>query len=103
DLDPAKVALATEMGADRAVVRSDDVEATITSFTGGVGVDAVLITAATSSNDPIELAGAICRDRGRVSMVGAVRMEVPRESYYMKELELRLSRSYGPGRYDPEY
>ncbi len=103
DLDPAKVALARELGAEAAVVRSDDVGAAVATFTGGIGVDGVIITAATSSNDPIELAGEICRDRGRVTMVGAVRMDVPRQDYYMKELELRLSRSYGPGRYDPQY
>jgi polar amino acid transport system substrate-binding protein len=63
----------------------------------------VAITAASSSNDPIELSAEICRDRGRVVMVGAVGMDIPRTPFYMKELELRLSRSYGPGRYDPEY
>jgi predicted dehydrogenase len=103
DLDRSKVALARELGAEASVARSDDVQAAVAGFTGGIGVDAVLITAATSSNDPIELAGEISRDRGRVSLVGAVRMDVPRESFYMKELELRLSRSYGPGRYDPAY
>src|SRR5690606_5313453 len=60
-------------------------------------------TAATESNDPIELAGEISRDRGTVSVVGAVKMDVPRKVYYEKELQLRLSRSYGPGRYDPPY
>jgi predicted dehydrogenase len=103
DLDPAKVRHALELGADAAVVRTDDVLAAVKDFSDGFGVDAVVIAAATSSNDPIELAGEICRDRGRVSMVGAVRMDVPRTSFYGKELELRLSRSYGPGRYDPEY
>lgn len=72
-------------------------------LTGGVGMDAVLITAATSSSAPVALAGELCRDRGTVVMVGATGMEVPRSTYYEKELELRLSRSYGPGRYDPEY
>lgn len=103
DLDHAKVALAVELGADAAVPRSEDVEGAIAAFTGGIGVDAVLITAAADSNDPTELAGEICRDRGIVSMVGAVKMEIPRKVYYEKELQLRLSRSYGPGRYDPEY
>jgi polar amino acid transport system substrate-binding protein len=65
--------------------------------------DAVLITAATKSNDPVELAAALCRDRGRVVVVGDVGMRLPRAAYYDKELELRLSRSYGPGRYDREY
>src|SRR5690606_38945492 len=73
------------------------------AFTEGIGVDAVVITAATDSNDPIELAGEISRDRGTVSVVGAVKMDVPRRVYYEKELQLRLSRSYGPGRYDPSY
>jgi predicted dehydrogenase/threonine dehydrogenase-like Zn-dependent dehydrogenase len=103
DLDAAKVELAREMGADAAVLRTDGVEAAVSAFTRGIGVDAVVVTAATESNDPTELAGLICRDRGRVAVVGAVKMDVPRKVYYEKELDLRLSRSYGPGRYDPEY
>jgi len=103
DLDPTKVALAKELGADGAVVRSDGAVDTAMEFTRGVGFDAVVVTAATDSNDPIELAGELCRDRGVVSMVGAVKMDVPRKVYYEKELQLRLSRSYGPGRYDPNY
>lgn len=103
DLDPAKVSLARELGADAAVLRSEDVEGAVAAFTAGVGMDSVIITAAADTNDPTELAGEICRDRGIVSMVGAVRMDVPRKIYYEKELQLRLSRSYGPGRYDPEY
>jgi predicted dehydrogenase/threonine dehydrogenase-like Zn-dependent dehydrogenase len=65
--------------------------------------DAVLITAATSSDDPVELAAELCRDRGRVVVVGEVGMKLPRAPYYEKEIELRLSRSYGPGRYDRAY
>ncbi len=65
--------------------------------------DAVLVTAATTSDDPVELAARLCRDRGRVVIVGDVGMSIPRASYYDKELELRLSRSYGPGRYDRAY
>jgi predicted dehydrogenase/threonine dehydrogenase-like Zn-dependent dehydrogenase len=103
DLDPAKVGLALRLGADAAVARSGEVDSAIGAFTGGIGVDAVIITAATDSNDPVELAGEICRDRGAVSMVGAVKMDIPRKVYYDKELQLRLSRSYGPGRYDAEY
>lgn len=103
DLDPSKIALAKELGADAAVSRSEDVAAAVAGFTNGVGVDSVIIAAATDSNDPIELAGELCRDRGIVSMVGAVKMDIPRKVYYEKELQLRLSRSYGPGRYDPEY
>lgn len=102
DLDPAKVELARELGAEVAIERAD-VRAAISQATEGVGADAVLITAASHNNDPIDLAAAICRDRGRVVVVGAVGMELPREPFYLKELELRLSRSYGPGRYDPHY
>jgi len=65
--------------------------------------DAVVITAAAKSSDPVELAARLCRDRGRVVIVGDVTMDLPRGPYYDKELDLRLSRSYGPGRYDREY
>jgi len=101
DLNAGRVELAEELGADCAVLRNDVAKGT--SFTKGVGVDAVIITAATSSSDPIELAGEISRDKGRVVVVGAVGMEIQRRSYYEKELDLRLSRSYGPGRYDLVY
>lgn len=65
--------------------------------------DAVIVTAATRSADPLELAAALLRDRGRVVVVGDARLEVPRNPYYEREIELRFSRSYGPGRYDREY
>ncbi len=103
DLDPGKIELARSLGADESVLRSEDVESAVDRFTDGNGVDAVVIAAAADTNDPIELAGAIARDRAVVSMVGAVRMDLPRKVYYEKELQLRLSRSYGPGRYDPQY
>lgn len=103
DLDPGKVALARERGADAAVVRSEDVAALVASRTGGVGADGVVITASANSNDPTELAIELARMRGRVVVVGAVTMDVPRRAFYDKELDLRISRSYGPGRYDPEY
>ncbi len=75
----------------------------VKQFTGGSGVDAVIITAATKSNEPILLAATIARDRGRVVIVGDVKMEIPRKPFYEKELTLTMSRSYGPGRYDPTY
>jgi predicted dehydrogenase/threonine dehydrogenase-like Zn-dependent dehydrogenase len=65
--------------------------------------DAVIVTAATPSNDPVELAPRLCRDRGRVVIVGDVGLQIPRAPYYDKEIDLRLSRSYGPGRYDQAY
>ncbi|MCI0337209.1 MAG: bi-domain-containing oxidoreductase [Acidobacteria bacterium] len=103
DLDPAKVELALALGVDTAIQRGGNVEGAVAQFTNSHGVDAVIVTAAAKTNDPIELAGAIARDRAIVSMVGAVRMDVPRKVYYEKELQLRLSRSYGPGRYDAQY
>ena len=65
--------------------------------------DAVILTASTGSDDPVRLAGALARDRARVVVVGSVGMTLPRPEYYGKELEVRLSRSYGPGRYDRDY
>ena len=103
NLNAQRVELARELGADVSILRSDDVNSAVASFTQGRGVDAVIITAATDNNDPVELAGEISRDKGRVVAVGAVKMDVPRRTYYEKELDLRLSRSYGPGRYDTVY
>jgi predicted dehydrogenase/threonine dehydrogenase-like Zn-dependent dehydrogenase len=102
DLDLSRVELAREHGAV-GMVRSDEVESRVQAATDGLGADAVIITAATSSTDPMELAGILARDRARVVVVGAVPIEVPRSPYYEKELDVRLSRSYGPGRYDPAY
>src|SRR5207302_151274 len=103
DLDPRKAALALQLGADLALARTDAVTEAARGMTAGRGVDGVIIAAATESNDPVELAGELCRDRGRVVVVGAVGMTVPRRSYYDKELVFLQSRSYGPGRYDPQY
>lgn len=73
------------------------------TMSDGAGLDAVLVTAATATSDPVTLAGELCRMRGRVSAVGLVGMDVPRQLYYDKELDFFVSRSYGPGRYDPTY
>lgn len=102
DLDPERVKLAAAMGAQTAVQRKQAVEAA-SVFSRGRGVDAVLICADTTNNDPVELAGEIARDRGKVVAVGAVGLDVPRKTYYEKELSVSISRSYGPGRYDPEF
>ncbi len=101
ELSPERVKLAEEMGA-RAVLRSTAEEAGST-FTQGRGFDLVLICADTSSDDPVALAGALARDRGRVVAVGAVGLNIPRKIYYEKELQVQISRSYGPGRYDLSY
>jgi predicted dehydrogenase/threonine dehydrogenase-like Zn-dependent dehydrogenase len=104
DLDRKKVDLAVEGGADAGGVIGDgSVEAQAEAFTGGNGFDAVIITAATKSKEPLETAGRIARHKGRVVLVGAVGMEIPRDQYYAKEIEFVISCSYGPGRYDPEY
>lgn len=101
DLDPAKCKLAMEMGADRAAPGIGPTE--VAQLTRGIGADAVLITAATKSDVPIELAGACVRSKGRVVVVGAVGLNMPRQPFYLKEAEVVVSCSYGPGRYDPEY
>lgn len=101
DLNASRVELARKRGID-AANRKQAPEAGA-AFTGGQGFDAVLICADTESNDPVELAGALARDRGKVVVVGNVGIDIPRRSYYAKELSVVVSRSYGPGRYDPEY
>ena len=104
DVSQRQVEKALKLGLrEAAVIGQDDVEKVARAFSDGQGVDAVIITAATKSREPIELAGRICRDKGRVSVVGDVGMDIPRNLYYEKELDLRISRSYGPGRYDPNY
>jgi len=101
DLSPERIRLAEQMGV-KAVLRSEAEEAGKT-FSQGRGFDLVLICADTKSDDPVELAGLLSRDRGRVVAVGAVGLTIPRKTYYDKELTFQVSRSYGPGRYDPAY
>lgn len=104
DLDARKVEMANRMGLDQGVVSStEDPASVVDAFTGGRGVDHTLITAATKGNGPIELAGDVTRRKGQVVVVGAVGMDIPRDAYYHKELEVKVSMSYGPGRYDPSY
>jgi predicted dehydrogenase/NADPH:quinone reductase-like Zn-dependent oxidoreductase len=101
DPDPSKLALARTFGADAVGTGSplDDLNA----FSGGAGVDAVGITAATESNEPIELAAAACRTRGRIVLVGVAGLNLPRPPFFQKELEFTVSSSLGPGRGDPLY
>ncbi|HZT60663.1 MAG TPA: bi-domain-containing oxidoreductase [Pyrinomonadaceae bacterium] len=103
DLDASKVELAKRLGMDDGCLATSEVKDAVAKWTRGRGADAVLITAATSSSEPVELAGEISRLRGRVVAVGLVGMNVPRQIYFERELTLRVSMSYGPGRYDPEY
>ncbi len=104
DLDEHHVEVARESTATHAFNRKQEgIAETIRSLTNGYGADAVIICAATSSNDPITFSAEIARDRARIIMVGVSEMNLPRDVYFGKELEFRLSRSYGPGRYDPSY
>jgi polar amino acid transport system substrate-binding protein len=103
DIDPAACELALKSGADSVSSNFSSARASCDVFTNGRGADCILITAATKSSQPIELAAELARDRARIVVVGSIGMDVPRHSFYAKELELKLSRSYGPGRYDPEY
>ena len=104
DIDPGKIALGMQMGMDEGVASSTgDAASAVERFTRGRGVDHTLITAATKSSGPVELAGEITRRKGQVVAVGAVGMEIPRDVYYKKELEVKISMSYGPGRYDASY
>lgn len=104
DTDPEKLSIGKKNGCSEVIqADAETLEETILVFTGGYGVDATIITAGTSSNRPVEQAGEITREKGRVVVVGAVGLEIPREPYYMKELDFRISRSYGPGRYDKNY
>ncbi len=104
DPDLDRVTLARELGADF-TCRSTCWQENPWSETVrcGQGMDAVIIAAGTQSSEPVEMAGYLARDRGVVVIVGDVRADLPRETYYGKELEVRYSRSYGPGRYDPVY
>ena len=101
DPNAGRCKLAEEMGCDRAV--NDNFVGECMAFSGGFGVDAVLITAATHSDEPVTVAAEICRKKGRVVATGLVGMNLPRDQYYKKEVDFRLSCSYGPGRYDPVY
>ena len=103
DIDAGRVELAKRIGADRASVSVAEFEALCSALSDGCGVDAVLITAATSSSDPVNLAARVARERSVVTAVGTVGMDLERKLYYEKELDFRISRSYGPGRYDSAY
>ncbi len=102
DIDDNKLKLAKELGAD-VVCKSEEIISTALQFSNGYGVDISIITASTTSNQPIIDAGEITRIKGKVVVVGMVGMDIPRNIYYKKELDVRLSMAYGPGRYDTNY
>ncbi|MBK8501580.1 MAG: bi-domain-containing oxidoreductase [Saprospiraceae bacterium] len=105
DLDPHLIDLAISTSAHNALLRGDsNLMSAIMDFTDGNGFDAVIITAAAKSNDPIELSAEIARKKGKIVVVGSVKMDIPRDPhFYRKELDLKMSCSYGPGRYDTNY
>ncbi|MEY6432360.1 zinc-binding dehydrogenase [Thioalkalicoccus limnaeus] len=104
DMDPAKLALARQFGAETVDLSvGQDPVAVAEAFSRGRGADAVIITAATRSNEPVHQAALMCRKRGRIVLVGVVGLELSRADFYEKELTFQVSCSYGPGRYDPLY
>jgi predicted dehydrogenase/threonine dehydrogenase-like Zn-dependent dehydrogenase len=104
DVSPRRVEQALANGAVAAFAgEGPAIEEAVLKATRGRGCDAILITAATKSNAPVELAARIARDRAKVVMVGVTGMDIPRNDYYHKELTFIVSRSYGPGRYDTQF
>ncbi|GAA4226574.1 putative dehydrogenase/threonine dehydrogenase-like Zn-dependent dehydrogenase [Sagittula marina] len=104
DMDPARLELARKFGAE--VVNpgaGEDVLAAARTFSRGNGVDAVIITASSKSNEIVHQAALMCRQRGRIVLVGVVGLQLSRADFYEKELTFQVSCSYGPGRYDPSY
>ncbi len=104
DFDSGKCELARSFGAEVVdLSKGEDPVAVAQAFSRGGGVDAVLITASTKSNDPVHQAATMCRRRGRIVLIGVVGLQLSRADFYEKELSFQVSCSYGPGRYDPEY
>jgi polar amino acid transport system substrate-binding protein len=104
DIERGKVDRALSRGAVAGAVSGvDDAVEVVRSVSNGYGADAVVITASSTTAEPLSLAGDLARDRARISVVGLMPLEIPRKSYYEKELEVVVSRSYGPGRYDTDY
>ena len=104
DFDKEKIRLAKDSGAE--VVDLSNGEDPISAaeiFSRGRGLDAVIITATTDSNEPIRQAATMCRKRGRIILIGVTGLQLYRDDFYKKELTFQVSASYGPGRYDPSY
>lgn len=104
DFDESRLSLARQLGIQATKAGPDqEVLAVAQDFSRGHGVDAVIITASTKSNDPVRQAARMCRKRGRIVLVGVTGLELSRDDFYEKELSFQVSCSYGPGRYDPSY
>jgi len=108
-LDPieSRCVLAENSGALACAAPSADgldrIERSLLQASGGLGADCILLVAGGESNEPVEAAARLARDRARVVDIGKCRLDLPWNDYYDKELEVLFSRSYGPGRYDPQY
>lgn len=104
DFDADKLALARRFGAEAVDLQAgqDPVKAAV-AYSRGRGVDAVIVTAATKSSEPMRQAALMCRKRGRIVLVGVTGLELSRDDFFKKELTFQVSASYGPGRYDPNY
>jgi len=103
DLRPERIELAQRLGADHAFAPGDEAERRVAALSGGRGADCVIVAAAAKSSAPVDLALRLCRERGKVVVVGAVEMNLSRDLMYVKEIEVVVSRAYGPGSYDPAY
>jgi len=104
DFDPEKLAMARRFGAEVVdLVAGQDPVKAAELFSRGRGVDAVIVTAATKSSEPMHQAALMCRKRGRIVLVGVTGLELSRDDFFKKELTFQVSASYGPGRYDPNY
>jgi predicted dehydrogenase/threonine dehydrogenase-like Zn-dependent dehydrogenase len=103
DISPDRADLALSLGANAVSTTTGSFHELCLQHSAGHGVDSVLITAQTASNDPLNLAAEIARNRAAIVAVGTVGMDIPRRTFYEKELDFRVSRSYGPGRYDAAY
>jgi predicted dehydrogenase/threonine dehydrogenase-like Zn-dependent dehydrogenase len=104
DFDPAKLALARQLGAEVVDLGAgQDPVRVAEAYSRGRGVDAVIVTAATRSSEPMHQAALMCRKRGRIVLVGVTGLELSRDDFFKKELIFQVSASYGPGRYDPNY
>jgi predicted dehydrogenase/threonine dehydrogenase-like Zn-dependent dehydrogenase len=104
DLDEQRLALAQQFGAEVVnLSRGEDALVAAAAFSRNRGVDGALITASTTSNEPVSQAAKMCRKRGRIVLVGVTGLELSRADFYEKELTFQVSCSYGPGRYDPAY
>ena len=104
DTDPGRLALARAFGAETAdLSRGEDPESIAAALSKGRGVDGVILTLASKSSEPVAQAARMCRQRGRIVLVGVTGLDLDRNDFYEKELSFQVSCSYGPGRYDPDY